>query len=60
MLYIVGPTGSGKTTFLSLISGVLRPDSGKVIYYGLSKENKDKSIDIFSLSTIWQDLDWTI
>jgi putative ABC transport system ATP-binding protein len=51
MLYIVGPTGSGKTTFLSLISGVLRPDSGKVVYYGLSKENKDKSIDIFSLST---------
>jgi putative ABC transport system ATP-binding protein len=34
-----------------LISGVLRPDSGKVIYYGLSKENKDSGIDIFSLST---------
>jgi putative ABC transport system ATP-binding protein len=51
ILYIVGPTGSGKTTLLSLISGVLRPDSGKVIYYGLSNEDKSKYIDIYSLDT---------
>ena len=30
MLYIVGPSGSGKTTLLSIISGILRPDEGKV------------------------------
>ncbi|HEY3820128.1 MAG TPA: ABC transporter ATP-binding protein [Polyangiaceae bacterium] len=30
MLYIVGPSGSGKTTLLSIISGILRPDAGKV------------------------------
>lgn len=30
MLYIVGPSGSGKTTMLSIISGVLRPNEGKV------------------------------
>lgn len=30
MLYIVGPSGSGKTTLLSLISGILRPNQGRV------------------------------
>jgi len=30
MLYIVGPSGSGKTTLLSIISGILRPDEGRV------------------------------
>lgn len=31
MLYIVGPSGSGKTTLLSMISGILRPNEGKVL-----------------------------
>ncbi|HUO94592.1 MAG TPA: ABC transporter ATP-binding protein [Steroidobacteraceae bacterium] len=31
MLYIVGPSGSGKTTLLSMISGILRPNEGKVV-----------------------------
>jgi len=30
MLFIVGPSGSGKTTLLSMISGILRPNAGKV------------------------------
>ncbi|HQT25015.1 MAG TPA: ABC transporter ATP-binding protein [Burkholderiales bacterium] len=34
MLYIVGPSGSGKTTLLSMISGILRPNAGKVIVEG--------------------------
>ena len=34
MLYIVGPSGSGKTTLLSIISGILRPDAGKVSVEG--------------------------
>jgi putative ABC transport system ATP-binding protein len=41
MLYIVGPSGSGKTTLLSMISGILRPDAGKVRIEGT---------DIWSLS----------
>ena len=31
---IIGPNGSGKTTLLNVISGVLRPSSGKVYLYG--------------------------
>ncbi len=30
MLFIIGPSGSGKTTLLSMISGILRPNAGKV------------------------------
>ncbi len=41
MLYIVGPSGSGKTTLLSMISGILRPNAGKVMVEGS---------DIWSLS----------
>lgn len=31
---IVGPNGSGKTTFLNLVTGYLKPDRGKVICLG--------------------------
>ncbi len=31
-LGIIGPNGSGKTTLVNLITGFVRPDSGKVIY----------------------------
>ncbi len=42
MIYIVGPSGSGKTTLLSLISGILRPNNGKVLVEG---------VDIWGLSS---------
>jgi branched-chain amino acid transport system ATP-binding protein len=31
---IIGPNGAGKTTFFNLISGALKPDSGKVLLKG--------------------------
>jgi branched-chain amino acid transport system ATP-binding protein len=33
-LGMIGPNGSGKTTLVNLITGFVRPDSGKVIYRG--------------------------
>lgn len=34
VLGLIGPNGSGKTTLVNLITGFIRPDSGKVIYRG--------------------------
>ncbi|MEM1797449.1 MAG: ABC transporter ATP-binding protein [Zestosphaera sp.] len=32
---LIGPNGSGKTTLINCITGVVRPDSGRVIFNGL-------------------------
>jgi putative ABC transport system ATP-binding protein len=42
ILFVVGPSGSGKTTMLSMVSGILRPDAGRVSIEGS---------DIWSMST---------
>ena len=53
MLFIVGPSGSGKTTMLSMISGILRPNEGKVTVKGADiwRLNNDQLAD-FRLHTI--------
>ena len=41
---IVGPNGAGKTTTLSMITGLLRPDSGHITVHGIDVwENPDKA-----------------
>lgn len=53
MVYIVGPSGSGKTTLLSLISGILRPNEGKVEVNGKDVWSLDRdAIADFRLHTI--------
>jgi branched-chain amino acid transport system ATP-binding protein len=32
LLAIIGPNGAGKTTLLNIISGLLKPDSGRIFY----------------------------
>ena len=41
IVYIVGPSGSGKTTLLSVLTGILKPNAGKVLLDG---------VDIWGLS----------
>ncbi|MFI6292279.1 ABC transporter ATP-binding protein [Nonomuraea sp. NPDC050790] len=31
---LIGPNGSGKTTFFNLVTGLIRPDAGRVLYQG--------------------------
>ncbi|MFI6496386.1 ABC transporter ATP-binding protein [Nonomuraea typhae] len=31
---LIGPNGSGKTTFFNLVTGLIRPDAGRVLYKG--------------------------
>ena len=35
IMVVLGPTGSGKTTLINLIAGILRPDNGKIVLDGV-------------------------
>jgi len=39
ILVMIGPTGSGKTTVLNLIAGLLKPDCGSILMDGLNITN---------------------
>lgn len=34
ILGLIGPNGSGKTTLINVISGIFRPDDGKIVFQG--------------------------
>src|SRR3990172_6488561 len=40
---VIGPNGAGKTTFFNLISGAIRPDSGRILFDGEDIAGKSRS-----------------
>jgi ABC-2 type transport system ATP-binding protein len=40
----LGPNGAGKTTTISMVAGLLKPDSGSIVINGLSLEKNAKQI----------------
>jgi putative ABC transport system ATP-binding protein len=59
MLYIIGPSGSGKTTLLSIVSGILRPDEGKVLFRDKNLWEMDDltraNLRLYSVGFVFQD-----
>ena len=47
-LGVIGPNGSGKTTFLKVIVGLIKPDRGKVLVMGKSPEKSRADIGYVS------------
>ncbi len=39
---VIGPNGGGKTTLVKVILGLIKPITGKVIYYDSMKEGKQQ------------------
>lgn len=47
---VIGPSGSGKSTMLSMLSGLLRPDTGQVLALGVELWTLDEAaLDLFRL-----------
>jgi branched-chain amino acid transport system ATP-binding protein len=44
---IIGPNGAGKTTFFNLISGALRPSSGRIVFDGRDLVGLDRTEIMF-------------
>jgi ABC-type lipoprotein export system ATPase subunit len=54
---LIGTSGSGKTTLLHMIAGILKPDTGNVVFgYDPKNPNSSDSIDLTMLSEAERDV----
>lgn len=52
---LIGPNGSGKTTLFNLISGIEKPDKGKIVFEGLNITNNSiEDISNSGISRVFQ------
>ncbi len=52
---IIGPTAAGKTQLLYVMSGLVQPPQGKVLYNGVSLEEIDKQLFHRQMGFVFQD-----
>lgn len=62
-LAIVGPSGCGKSTILNLISGLLQPEQGQILFFGKPLDKSQHRIGymlqkdhLFEWRTIWKNI----
>jgi len=53
IMVILGPTGSGKTTLINLVAGIIKPDNGRIISDGVDITNKE--IESRRIGYVFQD-----
>lgn len=51
---LLGPNGAGKTTTINMLTGILTPDSGKILFFG--KEPSEASANRINTSTAYNAL----
>ncbi len=51
---IIGDSGSGKSTFLNLVSGLIKPNSGQIVYN--KNDNQIFDEDTYKISYVTQDI----
>lgn len=51
---IIGPSGCGKSTLLNIISGLLKPSSGKILFNGESQSDHDRVGYMFQKDNLFE------
>jgi branched-chain amino acid transport system ATP-binding protein len=57
LISIIGPNGAGKTSFLNMVSGFYRPDTGSILFEGADiTENRPSQIAAMGIARTFQNI----